>query len=183
MEQTYTQLQETALGEGAGDSSVKVDYDMWYPFQWYVRHEAEEGSLRFDRFCAASASENEDEDEDDMKKDCRAVGEDSGPQIYLAEHGHAVDGEDAPGYRKEGPMKTCYGILKLTVAREKPVPTPDCGSNWKRTRLSSEMRLPTPINSEKRWNTSSRAASRVTGIPRAITNTRGNRSLMTEADE
>ena len=105
LERTYTHLQETALGEGAGDSSVKVDYDMWYPFQWYVRHETEAGSLRFDRFCAATSDEDADDEGQDEKKDCRAVGEDSGPQVYLAEHGHAVDEKDAPGYRKDGPMR------------------------------------------------------------------------------
>ncbi len=107
LEQTYTQLQETALGEGAGDSSVKVDYDMWYPFQWYVRHESEAGSLRFDRFCSATNNGDNDSDDekDDETRDCRAVGEDAGPLVYLAEHGHAVEEEDAPGYLKEGPMR------------------------------------------------------------------------------
>ncbi len=100
LERTYAELREVALVDDAGDAAVKVDYDMWYPFQWYVRHETEEGSLRFDRFCVAASDQEEDE-----KKDCRAVGEDAGPQIYLAEHGHAVEEEDAPGYRREGPMR------------------------------------------------------------------------------
>ena len=98
LERTYAELREIALVDGAGDAAVKVDYDMWYPFQWYVRHETEEGSLRFDRFCAAAS-------DGDEKKDCRAVGEDNAPQIYLAEHGHAVEEGDAPGYRREGPMR------------------------------------------------------------------------------
>ena len=101
LESTYGELRETALSAGTGDTSVKVDYDMWYPFQWYVRHETEAGSLRFDRFCAATS----DGDKDDEEKDCRSVGEDTGPQVYLAEHGHAVEDEGAPGYRREGPMR------------------------------------------------------------------------------
>ena len=100
---TYSDLQAGALGESSSDSSVKVDYDMWYPFQWYVRHETEDGSLGFDRFCVAT--DDDDEDEEEAKKDCRTVGEDNEPQIYLAEHGHAVEEEDAPGYRREGPMR------------------------------------------------------------------------------
>ena len=104
---THADLKGTAFGAGAGDPSVKVDYDMWYPFQWYVRHETEEGTLRFDRFCViASDDDSEDEKNDNSApKDCRTVGEDTGPQIYLAEHGHAVEEEDAPGYRREGPMR------------------------------------------------------------------------------
>ena len=103
LERTYAELSETGLDTGAGDASVKVDYDMWYPFQWYVRHETEAGSLRFDRFCAATS--DEDDEERDEERDCDPVGEDTGPLIYLAEHAHAVDEEDAPGYQREGPMR------------------------------------------------------------------------------
>lgn len=104
---THAELQETILGAGGGDASVKVDYDMWYPFQWYVRQETEEGNLRFDRFCAVTGDDDAEDEENDENttKECRAVGEDSGPQIYLAERRHAVEAEDAPGYRRQGPMR------------------------------------------------------------------------------
>ena len=102
LEQTYAELAETALADGAGHPEVRVDYDMWYPFQWYVRHETEEGNLQFDRFCTAS---DDDEEEEDANRDCTTVAEDTGPQYYLAEHGHAVDEEEAQGYRREGPMR------------------------------------------------------------------------------
>ena len=105
LEHTYAELRETALTAGASDASVRVDYDMWYPFQWYVRHETEAGSLRFDRFCAATSDQDANDEEPDEKRDCDPVGEDANPLIYLAEHGHAVDEEDAPGYRREGPMR------------------------------------------------------------------------------
>ena len=105
LEHTYAELRETVLGDDASEAAVKVDYDMWYPFQWYVRHETEEGSLWFDRFCVATSDEDEDDEEPDEKKDCRSVGEDTGPQVYLAEHGHAVEEEDAPGYKRAGPMR------------------------------------------------------------------------------
>jgi len=104
LERSYAELRETALGDGTREAAVKVDYDMWYPFQWYVRHETEEGSLWFDRFCVATSDEDDDEEQEE-KKDCRLVGEDTGPLAYLAEHGHAVEEEDAPGYRREGPMR------------------------------------------------------------------------------
>ena len=105
LEHTYAELRETVLGDGASEAAVKVDYDMWYPFQWYVRHETEAGSLWFDRFCVATSDEDDDEEDGDQEKDCKSVGQDSGPKIYLAEHGHAVEEEDAPGYRREGPMR------------------------------------------------------------------------------
>ena len=93
---SYANLREDALAVGQ-DAAVKVDYDMWYPFQWYVRNETEEGALWFDHFCAANAASGSDE--------CRKVGEDTGPVAYLAEVAHAVDADDAEAYRREGPMR------------------------------------------------------------------------------
>lgn len=93
---SYADLREDALAVGL-DAAVKVDYDMWYPFQWYVRNDTEEGTLWFDHFCAAHAAKGSDE--------CRKVGEDTGPVAYLAEVAHAVDAEDAEAYRREGPMR------------------------------------------------------------------------------
>ena len=96
---TYADLKNRAFSGADGSQSgvVKVDYDMWYPFQWYVRKEAGRGTLQFDRFCAAN--------DDDGSEGCRRVGEDAGPRVYLAEHAHAVDQEDADQYRKDGPMR------------------------------------------------------------------------------
>ena len=96
---TYVDLKNRVISGADGTQSgvVKVDYDMWYPFQWYVRKETREGTLEFDRFCAAN--------DDDGSEGCRRVGEDTRPSVYLAEHAHAVDQGDADQYRKEGPMR------------------------------------------------------------------------------
>ena len=96
---TYVDLKNRVFSSADGSQSgvVKVDYDMWYPFQWYVREETGQGTLQFDRFCAAN--------DDDGSEGCRRVGEDAGPRVYLAEHAHAVDQEDANQYRKDGPMR------------------------------------------------------------------------------
>ena len=93
---TYRQLQEEAL-TGQESPAVKVDYDMWYPFQWYVRNETEQGALQFDRFCAANADGDSDE--------CRKVGADTAPTAYLAEAAHAVAPEEADAYHRDGPKR------------------------------------------------------------------------------
>ena len=93
---TYRQLQREAL-TGQESAAVKVDYDMWYPFQWYVRNETEQGALQFDRFCAANADGDSDE--------CRKVGQDTAPTAYLAEAAHAVEPEDADAYHRDGPRR------------------------------------------------------------------------------
>ena len=94
--ESYAGLQERALTVDQ-DAAVKVDYDMWYPFQWYVRNETEQGTLWFDHFCAANFDGGSDE--------CRKVGEDAGPVAYLAEVAHAVEEQDAGVYQREGPMR------------------------------------------------------------------------------
>ena len=93
---SYAELRTGALA-AEQDAAVKVDYDMWYPFQWYVRNETEAKVLWFDHFCAANADSGSDE--------CRKVGEDTGPAAYLAEVAHAVAAEDAEAYRREGPRR------------------------------------------------------------------------------
>ena len=93
---SHADLRAEAL-TGREDAAVKVDYDMWYPFQWYVREETEAGVLWFDRFCASHADKGTEE--------CRKVAEDAGPRAYLAEVAHAVDEDDAGVYRREGPMR------------------------------------------------------------------------------
>ena len=94
---TYRELQPQALAAGNSTGSVKVDYDMWYPFQWYVRNETQAAILQFDRFCT--------EDSEDETEDCRKVGEDTGPLVYLAEAGHEVTEETPAVYRRDGPMR------------------------------------------------------------------------------
>ena len=93
---SYRQLQGAGLTD-QGAASVKVDYDMWYPFQWYVRNETEQGTLQFDRFCAAHVAGGLD--------GCRKVGEDKAPMAYLAEASHAVESEAAGAYRRDGPRR------------------------------------------------------------------------------
>ena len=108
--ETYRELGSSALASPPTPPSVKVDYDMWYPFQWYVRAETQNGILQFDTFCASDsdASDADDDDKDDSKdepKECRQVGADPVPQVYLAESGHAVSGEVEETWAKSGPMR------------------------------------------------------------------------------
>ena len=93
---SYQSLRTEALAAGE-NAAVKVDYDMWYPFQWYVRGDTEDGTLWFDHFCASHADGSTDE--------CRKVGEDTAPHAYLAEFAHAVDAEDAAAYQRQGPLR------------------------------------------------------------------------------
>ena len=106
--QTYAELRQNALpsdalsddtlgGAAPPQGVVKVDYDMWYPFQWYVRRENEQGILQYDNFCPAALSGSTDS--------CRRVGEDTAPVAYLAEAAHAPELPDTDPYRRDGPRR------------------------------------------------------------------------------
>ena len=43
-------LDSGVIDPGEGQRVVDVDYDMWYPFNWYVRHEQKDGALTFQRY-------------------------------------------------------------------------------------------------------------------------------------
>ena len=57
LQETYRELDAQILTKAKSDglsaplsAPVQVDYDLWYPFQWYVRHSERDGLLRFASF-------------------------------------------------------------------------------------------------------------------------------------
>lgn len=134
---SYSELRQGALS-GTEPAAVKVDYDMWYPFQWYVRGETEEGVLWFDRFCAASVDKGSDE--------CRKVGEDTGPVAYLAEVAHAVAAEDAAAYRRDGPMRN---LLWYPETYRRPGEARDETAMWRQLTADVEFFTDSAANPEK----------------------------------
>ncbi len=78
--------------------AVEVDYDVWYPFQWYVRNAESEGLLRFTCF--------KKEGDDDWNDGCISLEEPPGedefkPTILMLTSSHADrDGAELEGYEK-----------------------------------------------------------------------------------
>ncbi len=50
LQETYRLLEKEVYPLSGNVESVKVDYDMWYPFQWYVRHHTRDRRMEFRRF-------------------------------------------------------------------------------------------------------------------------------------
>ena len=48
--ETYLTLERDVYPLAEGVRPVKVDYDVWYPLQWYVRHHSTDGRLNFQCF-------------------------------------------------------------------------------------------------------------------------------------
>ena len=76
-------------------SPVQVDYDLWYPFQWYVRHEQEAGLLHFTCFR-----------DEKGEGGCSAVeGDVEAAGLLLAAHHRATGAGKLPDYRQTGPRR------------------------------------------------------------------------------
>jgi predicted membrane-bound mannosyltransferase len=98
LRQTYRELDQQVFESSHRNGAVRVDYELWYPFQWYVRHEEQEGTLQFSCF--------KDNKEVGWNAGCSPVPDDPNePALLLnAQHGN----RDAPvltEYRKGGPLR------------------------------------------------------------------------------
>jgi hypothetical protein len=78
--QTYQELRQLTLAATPARGAVKVDYDLWYPFQWYVRSEVSEGVVSFTCF--------KEESEDGWNQSCNPVdrSSDEAALLLTAQH-------------------------------------------------------------------------------------------------
>ena len=110
LKDTFAALEEQVFSAPAGNSgtdfterrTVEVDYDIWYPFQWYVREAESSGLLRFTCF--------KDEGDDGWNDSCNSLdtapgeGEFKPDSLLLAsDHAGRQDGE-LEGYVESGPL-------------------------------------------------------------------------------
>ena len=107
---TFAALEEQVFSSSASEASngatnrraVEVDYDVWYPFQWYVREAESDGRLRFTCF--------KDEGDDGWNDSCNSLytppGEDEfKPHFLLLASDHANRrGGELEDYEKSGPL-------------------------------------------------------------------------------
>lgn len=102
---TYRMLEREIYPLPDGVESVKTDYDLWYPLQWYVRDHTRDGRMAFrcfktdpeeDSNCIVLAGSREE-----------GGGYDFGnPGGLLVKDGHAGnDGAVRESYRREGPFQ------------------------------------------------------------------------------
>jgi hypothetical protein len=78
-------------------AAVKIDYDLWYPFAWYVRREQRDGALSFACFKA--------DGEDGWNAGCNPVPAMPDAQAFLlsVEHGRR-DAAALEDYQTNGPF-------------------------------------------------------------------------------
>ncbi|MCH8744491.1 MAG: TIGR03663 family protein [Chloroflexi bacterium] len=98
--QTFRDWEGQVFDSAKDGDTTQVDYDLWYPFQWYVRDKSDEGTLRFACF--------KEEGEDGWTPSCSPVSETAelGAAALLLTSQH--EGQDAKlleTYEKSGPLK------------------------------------------------------------------------------
>ncbi len=90
-------LGERAQQPGAAENPALVDYDIWYPMQWYVRHETEAGSVRYSCF--------KEEGESGWRADCVQPDKTAAPALLVSKS-NSIDDQQLPdGYQKSGPHR------------------------------------------------------------------------------
>ena len=95
---TYQSLDAAVFQSQPEVGSVGVDYDLWYPFQWYVRQPQTKDVLRFSCF--------KDDSEEGWDASCNPVPEEPDSRAYLltVNHGNR-DAETLRDYLQDGPRR------------------------------------------------------------------------------
>ena len=95
---TFTEL-DSRVFDGAEDGDkVMVDYDMWYPFQWYVRNVQEDGLLSFSCF--------KSEGEDGWNTSCNPASDDTDSEAVLLTAPHIrPNASSLERFESDGPFR------------------------------------------------------------------------------
>ena len=105
IKETYRTLERDAYPLVEGVQPVKVDYDVWYPLQWYVRDHAVDGRLNFQCFETSEEEESgcivlSDSRNEDGTYSFGNVGG------LVVKDGHVGDDAEVQRvYRRQGPFK------------------------------------------------------------------------------
>ena len=95
---TVDTLGNGVLNWAEDGQTVDVDYEMWYPFNWYVRHEQKDGTLGFRCY--------KNENEDGYVSWCTPLEEPPSTRAVLLIDSHARrDSDHLTAYEKMGPFR------------------------------------------------------------------------------
>ena len=97
LKNSYKELDSRVLSAQPVPGSVAVDYDLWYPFNWYVRDAQRSGTLNFSCFKA--------EDEEGWNAGCNAVDNEHTAQALLLSDAHTAGDTALTEYQRDGPLR------------------------------------------------------------------------------
>ncbi len=95
--EAYPPLLQAASLPGASETPALVDYGIWYPLQWYLRHETENGTVRLTCF--------KEKGEEGYRADCAIPSETEAPSLLVSNANPLEEGKLPDGYRETGPSR------------------------------------------------------------------------------
>ena len=108
--ETFEELNRLVLRQQPAGRAVDVDYDLWYPFNWYVRDAQRNGALSFSCF--------KDEAEEGWNDSCNPVEDDPDSQALLLSVIHGGrDAEALSAYQREGPRRNLLWFYEEAYRR------------------------------------------------------------------
>ena len=108
--ETFEELNRRVLRQQPPAGAVDVDYDLWYPFNWYVRDAQIDGALRFSCF--------KDEDEEGWNSGCNPVEGEPDSQALLLSVTHGGRNTDAlAAYLRDGPLRNLLWFYEEAYRR------------------------------------------------------------------
>ena len=95
---TFRDLDSQVFQSRPEAGGVSVDYDLWYPGQWYARHEQDDGVLKYLCF--------KDDSEDGWNDSCKTITETPDSRALLLSKVHGGrDNQVLLGYQRQGPLR------------------------------------------------------------------------------
>ena len=108
--ETFEQINRRVLQQQPAGGAVNVDYDLWYPFNWYVRDAQNEGSLKFSCF--------KDAEEEGWNDSCNPVeGEPDSQALLLTVSHDGRNPEALSSYQKDGPLRNLLWFYEEAYRR------------------------------------------------------------------
>ena len=107
---TYREIYDQILRQQPSGEAVKVDRDLWYPFNWYARDAQRGGSLTFGCFKA--------EEEEGWNEGCNPVQEDQEAQALILSITHGGRNEAVLSeYQRAGPLRNLLWFYEEAYRR------------------------------------------------------------------
>ena len=108
--ETFEEINTRVLRQQPAGKAVNVDYDLWYPFNWYVRDAQRKGALSFSCF--------KDEEEEGWNAGCNPVEEEPDSQALLLSVTHGGrDSEALSAYQRDGPLRNLLWFYEEAYRR------------------------------------------------------------------
>ena len=135
-----SKLENGVLEDWEEGRVAEVDYELWYPLNWYVRHPQREGALAFQCY--------KDEGEDGYVPWCNTLEEPPSTKAVLLIESHAKrDSDQLQEYQESGPFKN---LLWFPESYRRPREARQQESTWEQLKKDFPFFKDT-VSSRKSW--------------------------------